>query len=107
MRCSLEHPRQRERKPRESTRGCMEKVLNQEEIDAMVRRARGGSAGTQAMQDVQPWNIKQAGQIGREQMKAINLLHEGFARNLTNSVGAYLRVAFDCSVVSVEQLTYR
>ena len=87
----------------------MDKVLNQEEIDAMVRVARGGQAGatSPAQQVVQPWDIRQAGQIGSEQMRAINQLHEVFARNLTASVGAYLGIAFDCSLVSAEHLTYR
>jgi flagellar motor switch protein FliM len=87
----------------------MDKVLNQTEIDAMVRVARGGqpAASQSARQDVRPWDIRQAGQIGSEQMRAINQLHEVFARNLTNSVGAYLGIAFDCSLVSAEHLTYR
>src|SRR5713101_5734074 len=86
----------------------MDKVLNQEEIDAMVRVARGGQSASQpAQQIVQPWDIRQAGQIGSEQMRAINQLHEVFARNLTASVGAYLGIAFDCSLVSAEHLTYR
>src|ERR1700688_3074592 len=87
----------------------MEKVLNQQEIDAMVRAAR--SIGTRADAAtgpvVQAWDVRQAGQIGREQLRAINQLHELFARNLTTSVGGYLRIAFDCSLVSAEHLTYR
>ena len=85
----------------------MEKVLNQEEIDAMVRAARGGAGSLSSQPVVQPWDIRQAGQIGREQMRAINQLHEVFARNLSNSVGAYLRVVFDCSLASAEHLTFR
>lgn len=85
----------------------MEKVLNQEEIDAMVRAARGGARSGSSQPVVQPWDIRQAGQIGREQMRAINQLHEVFARNLSNSVGAYLRVVFDCSLASAEHLTFR
>jgi flagellar motor switch protein FliM len=85
----------------------MDKVLNQEEIDAMVRAARGGGAANAGLPVVQPWDIRQAGQIGREQMQAIGQLHEVFARNLTHSIGAYLRVVFDCSLVSAEHLTYR
>jgi flagellar motor switch protein FliM len=86
----------------------MEKVLNQEEIDDMVRAARSGTAiaGSTAPV-VQAWDVRQAGQIGREQLRAINQLHELFARNLTTSVGDYLRIAFDCSLVSAEHLTYR
>ena len=86
----------------------MEKVLNQEEIDAMVRRARGGQrAEGQPEQVVEAWDIRQAGQIGSEQMRAINQLHEIFARNLSNAIGAYLNIAFDCRLVSAEHLTYR
>src|SRR5713101_9189297 len=86
----------------------MDKVLNQEEIDAMVRVARGGQSASQpAQQIVQPWDIRQAGQIGSEQMRAINQLHETFARNLSISIGGYLRIVFDCSLVSAEHLTYR
>ncbi|MBZ5573067.1 MAG: FliM/FliN family flagellar motor switch protein [Acidobacteriia bacterium] len=87
----------------------MEKVLNQEEIDAMVRAARGGGGGAhdQAHEAVVvPWDVRSAGQIGREQVQAISTLHESFARNLTYSVGAYLRVAFTAALVSAEHLTY-
>ena len=87
----------------------MEKVLNQEEIDAMVRVARGGATpppqpgGPQ----VAAWDVRQAGQIGREHLRSINQLHEGFARNLTNSLGAYLRIVFEAGLVSAEHLSYR
>ncbi len=86
----------------------MEKVLNQQEIDDLVRKARPGntSAGPTGPV-VQPWDIRQAGQIGSEQLRAINQLHESFARNLTTAIGGYLRIVFDCSLVSAEHLTYR
>ncbi|HVJ05307.1 MAG TPA: FliM/FliN family flagellar motor switch protein [Candidatus Saccharimonadales bacterium] len=86
----------------------MEKVLNQEEIDAMFRAALGRTTGTTAsVPSYQPCDFKQAGQIKKDQVRAISNLHEGFARNLTNALGAYLRVIFEVNLVSVEQLTYR
>ncbi len=88
----------------------MEKVLNQEEIDAMVRAARSGSASDRAVppqSHVEPWDVRLAGQIGREQLQAITQLHETFARNLTHSLGAYLRIVFAAALVSAEHLTYR
>jgi len=88
----------------------MEKVLNQEEIDAMVRAARAGSRGTAGMPappGIEPWDLHRAGQIGSEQLQAITLLHEGFARSLTHSLGAYLRVVFNTALVSAEHLAYR
>src|SRR5579863_4668542 len=88
----------------------MEKVLNQEEIDAMVRAARsGGRAEAQlpSQPHVEHWDVRRAGQIGREQLQAITTLHEGFARNLTQALGAYLRVVFAATLVSAEHLSYR
>src|SRR5947209_5557181 len=89
----------------------MDKVLNQEEIDAMVQAARssGGQNSAKALEavPVQPWDVRLAGQIGREQLQSLALLHEGFARNLTHSLGAYLRVVFDVALVSAEHLSYR
>jgi len=88
----------------------MEKALNQQEIDALVRAARsGGKVEPQgpAEPKVDLWDARRAGQIGLEQLRAINLLHEGFARNLTHSLGAYLRVVFAATLVSAEHLTYR
>ena len=81
----------------------MEKELNQQEIDAMVKAARGG--GSEPL--VTAWDYKQAGRLSREQLEAISTLHEAFARNLTNSIGAYLRIGFQAGLASAEHLTYR
>ena len=62
----------------EIERAYMEKVLNQQEIDAMVRVARGGAATDPAAPVVSAWDARQAGQIGREQLQSINVLHEAF-----------------------------
>jgi len=88
----------------------MQNELNQEQIDAMVRAARtgaGSEAGRVKEPKVEPWDVRRAGQIGREQLKAITQLHEGFARSLTNALGAYLRVVIAATLVSAEHLTYR
>src|SRR5215475_5527591 len=87
----------------------VEKILDQSAIDAMVRAARGAGTATEPankQKKIVAWDVRQAAQIGREQMHAISLLHEGFARNLTNSVGAYLRIGFNAALVSAEHLTF-
>lgn len=84
----------------------MEKVLNQEEIDAMVRAARGHAPESSVESKVQPWDFRKVGQIGREPLRSLTQLHESLARNLTHSLAAYLRVVFDANLVSVEQLGY-
>jgi len=88
----------------------MQNELNQEQIDAMVRAARSGGgndAGQTKEPKVERWDVRRAGQIRREQLQAITQLHEGFARSLTHSLGAYLRVVFAATLVSAEHLSYR
>jgi flagellar motor switch protein FliM len=91
----------------------MERVLNQEEIDAMVRAARSGKSELPSAprprpkESVQVCDFRQAGQLSKEQVRVISSLHEGFARNLSHSMAAYLRVVFEVNLVSVEQLAYR
>lgn len=89
----------------------MKKVLNQQEIDALVRAARSGSGSTDPQPGstsvVELWDVRRAGQIGREQLHAITALHENFAGSLTHSLGAYLRAAFTAALVSAEHLSFR
>ncbi|MFZ0815333.1 MAG: FliM/FliN family flagellar motor switch protein [Candidatus Sulfotelmatobacter sp.] len=86
----------------------MQNELNQEEIDAMVRKARSGDGAEQAREPrVEIWDVRRAGQIGRGQLQSITRLHEGFARSLTHALGTYLRVVFAATLVSAEHLTYR
>lgn len=86
----------------------MEKVLSQEEIDAMVRAARGrlSDSGQNAQRSIKQCNFRQTGQLTGEQVRALTILHEGFARSVSQSLGAYLRVVFEASLTSVEQVAY-
>jgi len=84
----------------------MEKILNQDEIDALFRAARGKTkAGTPSRQ-VLPLNFRAASQASDADIRSVTTLQENFARHLSNSLGAYLRVIFDVALVSAEQLTY-
>jgi flagellar motor switch protein FliM len=86
----------------------MQKILNQEEIDALFKRARGGKPAAEgaASRVITPCDFRSAGQITKEQLRLLTALHETFARNLSHALGAYLRIGLEMAVVSVEQLTY-
>ena len=77
----------------------MERVLSQEEIDAMIRAARGEADGAGTGAAAEPWDARESGHLGKDQVRAISQPHEVFARNLTHSMGAYLRVAFGAALV--------
>ena len=76
----------------------------------MFRAAQGepgGAGGARRSVLVEPWDLHQAGLLGKEQLHSISQLHESFARNLTSAVGGYLRDKFEVALVAVEQLAYR
>lgn len=86
----------------------MERNLQQEEIDTLMGHARARSVAGQpdpALR-VQPYSYSRAGQISGEQLKAISLLNDLFARNLTHNLGAWLRSECKVQLVSAEQIPY-
>jgi len=88
----------------------MEKILTQEEIDALFRAAQGRAAEAPKPaaeeRTLTACNFRQSARISKEQLRSVSQLHELFARNLTHSLGAYLRLAFEVNLVSAEQLNY-
>ena len=87
----------------------MDKPLAQDEIDALFSKARTQVAQPKAVAAnprVQPFSFTRGGQINNEQMRAISLLNDIFARNLTHNLGAFLRTRFQVNLVSAEQLPY-
>jgi len=87
----------------------MEKILNQDEINQLFRAAQKTGpkkTGPSLARVVQDCDFRQAGQLTKEQVRQVTSLHETFAPNLANSLGAYLRVGFQTTLVAVEQLVY-
>ncbi len=86
----------------------MEKTLKQDEIDALFQasRARKSTAAEDKRSRVQAYSFSRAGQISNEQMRAISLLNDIFARNLTHNLGAWLRSSFQVNLVAAEQMPF-
>lgn len=88
----------------------MDKVLNQREIDALFRAAQNktSTAEPAAKDDrkVVPFELDQTGRITKSQVQSVSMLFDSFARKLSHSVGAYLRVMFESHLVSVEQISF-
>jgi flagellar motor switch protein FliM len=88
----------------------MEKMLKQNEIDALFQAARATvpepSTATGISPGVVPYNFGRAGQISNEQLRAISMLNDLFARNLTHNLAAWLRCRFHVNLVSAEQIPF-
>jgi flagellar motor switch protein FliM len=87
----------------------MEKMLKQNEIDALFEAARTTmpqSSRPEVRARVVPYNFSSAGQISNDQMRAISLLNDLFARNLTHNLAAWLRTRLQVNLVSAEQIQF-
>ena len=54
----------------------------------------------------QPYDFRRPDRIAKEQLRAIQLLHDNFARSLGSSLSAYLRAYAVVNLISVEQLSF-
>lgn len=55
---------------------------------------------------VSPYDFKRPERVGKEQMRALQTLHEGFGRNFGAALSAMLRAIVEVKLTSVDQLTY-
>jgi len=87
----------------------MEKTLKQDEIDALFQAVRSSAPEAvrpEARTKVLPYSFSSAGQISTDQLRAISMLNDLFARNLTHNLAAWLRTRFQVNLVSAEQIPF-
>jgi flagellar motor switch protein FliM len=83
-----------------------EKILKQDEIDALFKAAQSQESGKAHPEKLIPYNFSAAGQISNEQLRAISMLNDLFARNLTHNLAAWLRTRIQVNLVSAEQIVF-
>src|SRR5438270_2254980 len=94
-------------------------VLDQSEVDALLAAVDAGQVqaldtpaprifGTKGPShvDVQVYDFKRPERVSKDQMRALEALHEGFGRNLGAALSGYLRTIIEVTVAHIEQLTY-
>jgi flagellar motor switch protein FliM len=91
-------------------------VLSQEEVESLLNAmdGRGLSAGAippsgvpgRPTAKVTPYDFKRPERVGKEQMRALQTMHEGFGRNFGAALSALLRSIVEVKLTSVDQLTY-
>lgn len=90
----------------------MDRVLSQEEIDALFNamqtreeaKAAGGAA--KPKKKVTPFDFRQSDRISKELIRSLHMIHDYFSRNFSSSLSAYLRAFVEINLVSVEQMSY-
>lgn len=93
-------------------------VLSHEEVESLLtstnvaRKPKPASsqAADKPLQrpkgKVTPYDFKRPERVGKEQMRALQSLHEGFGRNFGAALSALLRTIVEVKLTSVDQLTY-
>ena len=93
----------------------MTDVLDQSEVDALLAAVEAGGVETaeqltsraaRASKEVHSYDFKRPERVSKEQMRALEGIHDSFSRNLGASLSGFLRTIVEARVVTVEQLTY-
>jgi len=92
-------------------------VLSQLEVESLLS-AMGTSSDAAAAETlnkapppvsrekIAPYDFKRPERVGKEQMRALQTLHEGFGRNFGAALSGLLRSIVEVKLTSVDQLTY-
>ncbi len=101
-------------------------VLSQTEVESLLSAMESGSAAkapapapvhaaahapahqphARARDKVTLYDFKRPERVGKEQMRALQTLHEGFSRNFGAALSSQLRSIVEVQLTSVDQLTY-
>lgn len=100
-----------------------DEVLSQAEVENLITAMESQAARASAAQaeesarqptaraarpreKVVPYDFKRPERVGKEQMRALQSMHEGFGRNFGAALSALLRSIVEVKLTSVDQLTY-
>jgi flagellar motor switch protein FliM len=99
-----------------------DEVLSQDEVESLLSAmdpaastaapmqqagpARPTPMASRSRERVAPYDFKRPERVGKEQMRALQSLHEGFGRNFGAALSALLRTIVEVKLTSVDQLTY-
>src|SRR5688572_31560211 len=89
----------------------MNRILAQEEIDALLVATSGQALSDEARPSlasdgITAYNFRRPDRVSKEQLRSLHFLHDRFAKNLGTSLSAFLRAMTNVSILSVEQFTY-
>ncbi len=99
----------------------MSDVLNQNDIDSLLSALDAGEAVDDFNRpsifsrrrkrdldliEIKPYDFKRPERVSKDQMQALQQLHETFARNFGAALSGFLRMIVEIHIASSEQMTY-
>ena len=83
-----------------------DRVLSQQEIENVFKSVQQKSPGEELANRAQPYDFRRPDRIAKDQLRAMHMIHETFARSIGSSLSAFLRAYVAVNIVSVEQLSF-
>ena len=101
----------------------MAELLDQNEVDALLSAVEAGEVateddrqrvrifsrqrpGTDPDVEIRPYDFKRPERVSKDQMRALESLHEGFSRNFGAALSGFLRTIVEVKVANIEQMTF-
>ena len=98
----------------------MSEILDQNEIDALLAAVETGEVVEEEKRapifsrrrrdfenvEIRRYDFKRPERVSKDQMRSLQTLHEGFARNFGAALSGFLRTIVEFKVASCEQMTY-
>lgn len=102
----------------------MSDILSQEEVDALLSAVSAGVSESETSSAPEPvpsvyggfsgesekslslYDFRRPDRVSKDQMRTLQNLHEGFARQFSTTLTNFLRTFVEIELVSVDQLTY-
>lgn len=102
----------------------MAEILDQSEVDALLAAVDGGDVGTADTEtpdyvftsvkkgrylynsEIRPYDFKRPERVSKDQMRALETLHEGFARAYGAGLSGFMRTIVEVKVANIEQMTF-
>ncbi|MBQ7263212.1 MAG: flagellar motor switch protein FliM, partial [Synergistaceae bacterium] len=86
-------------------------VMSQSEIDALLGALTSGEADLESMTEkeelnVKAYDFKRPDKFSKDQIRAIQMIHDAFARQMTTVMSTLIRSIVTSEVASVEQMAY-
>ncbi|MDR2577431.1 MAG: flagellar motor switch protein FliM [Chitinispirillales bacterium] len=98
----------------------MSDILSQEEVDALLNAVQTGNFSEHTLEEPEAdddssvedelplslYDFRRPDRVSKDQMRTLQNLHEGYARQFSTSLTNFLRTFVETELVSVDQLTY-
>lgn len=101
---------------------AMAEMLDQSEVDALLAAVDNGEVGSPEPEEpvqvfshrrglrekfeIRDYDFKRPERVSKDQMRALETLHDGFARNFGALLSGFLRTIMEVKVASIEQMTF-